>query len=295
MIELQEIDMSGFNRFKDGLLLALIGTGQDGDLHKLVDSEVRQLSWEIAREIAPNRAKGEQRMEKDIKRVFAPGPQTAFEQSKRKPLYGETDITWLYAGPAFLVGVRDEDIQIGMSLEAMKKTLSEQRAAGYPRGKAWESLGARGRQHVQRHNRTLVSRERFAGLVKLLSSRIGRQAATFAYAAWKLGKKSIPAWLKAHFGTVASDGAAIFRVLGQGDNYTIEFGSKTPGIVSNPHIREKINTAIENRAHKLKEKMAKILAGYTYDWETGRVFRRNRGEEMLRELEANEQAFEEAA
>jgi hypothetical protein len=39
-------------------------------------------------------------------------------------------------------------------------------------------------------------------------------------------------------------------------------------------------------------KTKKLLAGYVYDWNTGRIFQRNRGEEMLKQLEANEEMFD---
>jgi hypothetical protein len=297
MLTLEPIDMAGFNRFKDGIVMALIGTGQDGDLHKVARSETKELAWEIARQLAPGKAseleaKGTAKIEKDVKREFAPGPRVAFEQSKRKPQFGETDITWLYAGPAFLVGVWDSDLQPAMSMDAMAKTLSSARSAGYPRGQAWVQLGQRGKQHVQLHNRTIVSRDRFQALVRRQAARLGRQAATFAFTAWKLGKKSMPDFLKRHFDALASDGAAIFRPLGGDADYAIEFGSRTPGIVSNPHTRRKIKNAVENRRHKMVAKTKKLLAGYVYDWNTGRIFQRNRGEEMLKQLEANEEMFD---
>lgn len=291
-----EFDMRGYSRFVEALQNSLIGTGQEGDLFAVVKSEVRQLSMEISREIGPEtKEKGAKKIEKDVKKVFGAGPETSFEQTKRKPMTLETGITWLYAGPSFLVGVRDEDLQPQMPADAMRRELQTQRAAGFPRGKARTLLGKRGKQNVLRWNRTITTRERFAGLITSVSGRVGRLRAKFAYAAHKLGQTRIPAWISAHFPAVEGDASAIYRFVGSGPSVAIEFGARAPGVASNPEIQKKIHHAIENRKHKLLEKTKKVLQGYTYDWNTGAVFRPHRGEEMMKQLEANEQAFEEAA
>lgn len=291
-----DVDIRGFSRFIEGLQNSLIGTGQDGDLMAVVKSEARQLAMEISREVGPKR---KEQVEKTIKRnakyVFAPGPEVTFEQSKRKSSVFETGITWLYAGSRFLVGVRDGDLQSQMSLDAMQKSFEEARKANYPRGKAWTQLGMRGKQHVLRWNRTITTRERFDALLRATSARIGRLRATFAFAAFKLGQTRIPAWVSTHFSAVEAEGTAIFRVAGTGNTFAIEFGSRAPGVATNPAITKKINHAIENRKHQLLEKTKKVLQGYTYDWNTGHIFKRHRGEEMMKTLEANERAFEEAS
>ena len=38
--------------------------------------------------------------------------------------------------------------------------------------------------------------------------------------------------------------------------------------------------------------MAKILQGYKYDWNTGAVFKPNTGEQILKQIEANEQLYD---
>jgi len=289
------IDMTGWNRFKDALILSLVGTGQDGDFHKVVKSQAGLLAWEISAQIGPStKQKGQAKVNRDVAKEFSPGPDRAFDQSKRKPKHGETGITWLYAGPSFLVGVRDADLEPQMETGEMKKKLDAARAANFPRGKAWVGLGKRGRQHVQLHNRTIVSKDRYFALVKAVSDRIGRLRATFASAAEHLGKRNIPKWIKDLFPSVRSDGAAIFEFSGSADNFNLAFGSRAPGVMSNPTIQKKIHNAVHTREHKMEAAVNKLLAGYTYDWNTGRVFRRNRGEEMMKELETNAEAFENA-
>jgi hypothetical protein len=288
-----EMDIRGFSRFVESLQNALIGTGQDGDLLAVCKSEVRQLAMEIAREVGPqNQEAGRKSITKDGKKVFAPGPELAFEAGKRKPAVFETGLTWLYAGPSFLVGVRDEDLQPQMGGDAMRKQFTTQRAAGYPRGKAWTVLGRRGKQSVLRWNRTITSRERFERLVEVMLKRVGRLAAKFAYAAHKLGQNRIPAWVAHHFKDIEQDGSAIFRFTGSGPAFAIEFGARAPGVVSNPLIQRKIHTSIEKRKHILLDKIKKIVMGYTYNWNTGHVFLPRKGEEMMKQLEANEEAFD---
>ena len=286
-------DMTGYNRFVTGLELALIGTGQDGDMQLVAKVEARQLAMGISSALGPRTQEaGQKKLERDIRKEFAPGPDQVFDQAKRKSKVFETDITWLYAGPAFLVGVRDADYQPQMSQSAMQAQFNAARAAGFARGNARVELGRRGKQHVYRWNRTIVSRERFAAFARSAGGRIGRLRAMFAATAKQLGQKRIPQWLNDQIDKVKADSTAIFRITGSGAAFAIEFGARAPGVASNPHIQKAIHGAVETRRHKLKEKMEKILAGYAYDWQTGRVFRRNRGEEMLRELEANEELYQ---
>lgn len=286
-------DMRGYSRFVEGLQNALIGTGQDGDMALVCKVEARQLALGIAGALGPkSKEAGAKKIEKDIRKEFAPGPAQIFEASKRKSRVFETGITWLYAGPSFLVGVRDEDFQPQMGVDAMRKQFTAARTAGFPRGNVQTALGMRGQQGVVRWNRAIVSKERFAALENTMFSRVGRLKAMFAFTAYKLGAKRIPAWVHDQFSKVEADGTAIFRFVGTGPNFAIEFGARAPGVASNPHIQKAIHGQVELRKHKLLEKIKKVLIGYTYDWNTGAVFRPHRGEQMMRELEANEELFD---
>lgn len=286
-------DMRGYSRFVEALQNALVGTGQDGDLSLVAKAEVRQLSMGISHALGPrSKAAGEKKLASDIRKEFAPGPEQLFAAGKRKSRVFETDITWLYAGPTFLVGVRDEDFRPQMSPDEMRKQFTRQRRGGFPRGNGWQLLGMRGKQHVQRRNRTLVSRERFAAFTQAMGGRIGRLRAMFALTAFKLGQKRIPQWIHDQFQKVEADSTSIFRIPGSGANLAIEFGARAPGVASNPHIQKAIHGVLENRRHKLKEKLEKVMQGYTYDWNTGAVFRAHRGEQMLAQLEANEELYD---
>lgn len=290
------VDIRGYTRFVEALQNALIGSGQDGDMKAVVRSEVRMLSMELASKVGyKTKESGRKAIEKDVRRVIAPGPEVAFVASKRKPAVLETGITWLYAGPSYLVGVRDEDLQLQMPMDAMKTALNTARAAGFPRGKGWSLLSNRGKQHVMMRNRIITTRARFDALVDSVAGRAGVLKAKFALAAKKLGQNRIPSWVSTHFDKVEQDGTAIFRFVGTGETFAIEFGARAPGVLSNNHIQSIIHSAIHTRRHKLNEKISKVLQGYTYDWNNGHVFKKNKGEEMMKQLEANEQAFAEAA
>jgi hypothetical protein len=54
---------------------------------------------------------------------------------------------------------------------------------------------------------------------------------------------------------------------------TIEFIARAPGVASRAGIRTKIQGAMDGTRRILASKLKKIVAGYRYDWETGRVFR----------------------
>jgi len=288
-----DVDIRGFSRLVEGLQNALIGTGQDGDLFQVVKSEARQLAWEMSRQMGPtSRATGERKIGRDVGRVFAPGPDPAFEVSKRG---GEQGITWLIASKknAVLVGVKNEDAaRPDMGLEFMERILRASQSAGNPRGDRRTTLGSRGRQKVVLINRVIVTRDRYSTLKLRLMERVGRLRASFASTAEHLGLATVPSWISRHFSAVRSEGVAIFRYRMEESAATaIEFGSRSPGVVSNPNLAERLRGAVERRKPMMLNKIQKILAGYRYDWNTGGVFKSNRGKEMIRQLEANEAAF----
>ena len=292
-----DVDIRGFSRFVEGLQHALIGTGQTGDLMAVVKSEVRQLAWEISRQIGyRDLESGKKGIASDVGKVFRPGPFNSFlldssRQSKAQPY------RILTATSRYLVVVNEEDAsQPELGAEFMQRALRANQKAGYPRGNAWTNLGrVRGnpKQHVMYLNRILVTRERYAALVDRLGKRLGRLQATFAYAAAQLGFTKVPAWISKHFASVKADGAAVFRFRMEGQGVSaIEFGSRARGVTSNAHIVEKIHKSVERRKAIALDKIRKILSGYKYNWETGAVFRTNAGEQMLKQLDDNAAAFD---
>ncbi|MFK5173404.1 hypothetical protein ACI3QN_12895, partial [Propionibacterium freudenreichii] len=56
----------------------------------------------------------------NIKRVFAPMPPHPFSSETQQ---GKGDVKWLYPGPTYLLGTKNENYQPGMSLAEMKKLL----------------------------------------------------------------------------------------------------------------------------------------------------------------------------
>ena len=62
--------------------------------------------------------------------------------------------------------------------------------------------------------------------------------------------------------------------VGPGDPFAfIESTTRAPGVQSNPALVAKIQAAMENRSEKVFAKLKKVVAGFKYDWETGKVFR----------------------
>jgi len=283
-----DVDIRGFNRFVSGLQNALIGTGQEGALFDVVKSEVKQLSLEISRELGPRTlAIGEKRISRDIRGTFAPGPVPAFSGRQRG---GDKGINWLFAGPTFLIGTKSDDPypEPGAMTEALRFDLNH---GG--RGKKIISLGVRGKQHVRLLNRWVVANERIEQLMRRLALRIGRLRASFALAAKQLGFDRVPVWISRHFDAVRLQGIGIFRYHIEGNEVkAIEFGSRAPGVVSNERIQRHIHNAIQARRYAVNAKMNAVLGGYTYDWNTGKVFFKNRGREILAQLEANEAMYE---
>jgi len=284
--------MSGYGRMIRALEGALVGTGQNGDMFKVLKSEAKLLSAEIARQVGPaSVAGGEKSVARSVGQFFSAGPERIFP-GRNQP---DRSVVWLYATPKFLVGVRREDFLPNPGLEFMERVLrAGQRASPKGRGKAVERLGpVRNRnQTAVIINRTLVSRERVAALAEKLFERVGRAKASWALAASRLGLGGISSWISRHFGAVQSEGVAVFRFrVSSPADVGIEFGSRAPGVNRNPVLVAKIESAIRNRRAKLAEKVRRVLSGYAYDWNTAGVVKPNRGEQEIRRLEANEAAW----
>ena len=278
-----EIDLRGLNKFNAQLLGALIGTGQggEGDAQRFIRAEAGQLAWEISRQLGPkSQDSAAKRLTWEMKRHLSVKPVTTNLDAEQQ--YSSTaDFTWLYAGKNFVAGINDEDNQVRASADEAKEFLRVGQSSP-DRGDAWQVLGHRGqskatggggRISVLRLNRVRVSKSAFAAVKKQLSARIGVLRASFAYtAALFVPSKPIPQWIKKHFSTRAN-GRTILTAQLQGDRPTITFGSRSPGVVSNPYITDKIARAVEQRKHITAAKIKKIVKGYAYNWNTGQVFK----------------------
>lgn len=276
-----EYDMTGLNEFVSALHGALYANGEDGDIHRVLKTEAGQLAWDISNSLGPaSQHERDKKAEGDVKRFLTDTP--AYSNLSPEQQYSSiSDFTWLQAGPHFLLGINDEDNQVGVSADDAMSFLRGGQAAGNSRGKAYVELGKRGKQHIYRLNRTRVSQSALSSVMRSIKRKFGTLRASFAYTAAQLiPNKRIPAWISRHFDSKAN-GRAIFNESGltHHDNPYIEFGSTSPGVESNPTIVDRIDAAVKVRQKLVESKVKKVIAGYSYDWETGRVFHRREAQQ----------------
>jgi hypothetical protein len=270
-----EYDLQGLSRLVSRLSGALFSNGEDGDLHRVLKVEGGQLAWDISERLGPaSKEKAEDKAERDVKRFLTDRP--VFSNLGEDQQYSSmADFTWLEAGPGFLVGINDEDNQVGAGTGDAAKFFRGSQKAG-SRGKAYIDLGKRGKQHVYRLNRTRVSRSALRSVVKTIKDKFGTLRASFAFtAAQLLPQKRVPVWISRHFATNAN-GRSVFDLSGLSHPTEpfLEFGSTAPGVESNPEVVKAIHEATENRKVVMEAKMNKVLDGYAYDYNTGAVFNR---------------------
>lgn len=268
-----DIDLAGLTKFNSQLFGALLGTGQggEGDVHRFIKSEAGQLAWDISNAIGPKtKNKGIAAIARDVRKVFFGITVPVFP----RPQQGQGDIQWLFASSKmnYLVGAHREDVLPGIGQSAMKEAM---KSASRERGPSWKDTGVnRGKQHVILISRIVTAPAKLAALVKEQSRKVGQLRASFAYTASKLvpGKR-IPGWVSAHFSTKANGRAIYNEARLAGPNPVIEFGSTAKGVNSNPYLVQKIYGAVERRKEIVKAKINKIVKGYTYNWNTGQVFK----------------------
>lgn len=270
-----DYDLKGLSRLVSSLSGALFGNGEDGDLHRVLKTEGGQLAWDISQNLGPaTKDAGNAKVERQAKAFLTTLP--GYSNLEEGQQYsGTADFTWLQAGPGFLLGINDEDNQMNASgSDALTYMRAGQRSGS--RGKAFVELGRRGKQKILRLNRTRVSKSAFNSATRAIKEKFGTLRASFAFTAAKLipGKR-VPQWISRHFGTRAN-GRAVFNEAGLSHPTEpfLEFGSTSPGVESNPAIVEAIGSGTTRRKILLEAKLKKVLAGYAYDWNTGRVFNR---------------------
>ena len=276
-----EIDLTGLTKFNSQLFGALLGTGQGGigDAHQFVKTEAGQLAWDISNQFGPKtKAQGDKKIDADARKVFftlqskSGGDVPVWTGAKA----GSGDIQWLFASPnrKYIVGADRDDVHPRMGVAGMKEI---SKRASRDRGPRWKDTGTkRGNYRVMLINRLIVSGTSFARFVREQSKKVGLLRASFAYAASKLvTSKRIPQWISNHFGSKAL-GRAIFDPdkLNHPTFPSVAFGSTAKGVVSNPYIVDKIARAVEKRKHLAASKIKKVIKGYTYDWNTGQVFKK---------------------
>jgi len=279
-----EIDMTGLNNFNSQLLGVLIGTGQGGDATMLVRTEAGQLANEIQAALGPKtKSKADAGVKNNVQTFLNSDWSDRAGRKKYSTFTSEsqtesshTGFRWLTAGPNWVLGIKDEDYQMGMSADVALKNYMKDKAQR-SRGKAYIELGTRSakqgkHQHLLMLNRTRVTKATFTGVVKTISEKVGQSRAAFAYAATQLlPGKSYPSWISKHFPGV--NGKAIFVDSKSVEFPTVTIGSRAKGVNSNPYIVDKIARAVEARKRIMASKIKNILKGYSYNWKTGQTFR----------------------
>ena len=270
------MDISGLQRFSSQLFGTLLGQGQggEGDVHAFVRVESGQLADEISKTVGPkSQARATDAIETDVRKFLTIKPEySLFDEGQKES--STADFTWLASGPGWILGANNEDLQEGASSVDAVVFVRGGQASG-SRGKAQIKLGTRGSQSVELLNRTKVRVSVFSGAVKAISKNLGILKASFAYTAQKLltRKSSPPAFVARHIESQAQHRAIFNDSQMGGFSPLMEFGSSSYGVVSNPRINESVSIAIEKRKDKMESKLRKVISGYTYNWNTGGVFR----------------------
>lgn len=263
--------MTGVGSLIKGIHNALIGTGSGGDLAAVVKDETRLLAEEIGKPPTSAARKSlETKIHGDIGKVFMAKPAKSFTGTQK----GSGDVQWLYAGPGFLVGCKDDRMLAGkVSLAGGegKRLFYIARNRLPPRRFFDAGQIERGTQHAMLSNRFMVGKGAIKSLFSNLKKRVGIRDASFAETAKVLGSNSIPAKTSEHFPT----GKNTTRTgLLKSETPEITFGSDAKGVSG---LAPKVKKAIATRASKMAYKLQKILSGYAQDnAQSGKVKRHAR-------------------
>jgi hypothetical protein len=269
-----EYDFSNLTAKLSELTGALLGRGATpGQAQQVLLTEAGQLAGRIGDALGPKTlGKAKANIDIDInKQMTSEPPYSYFEESQTKSSYD--DFTWLYSSPAQLVGIKGSDNRPDLSGEEAVAAFREGQAAG-KRGHMYVELGRRGRQRVLRLNRIRISSEAKAFIRQNIINATGELRAAFYRVAVKyVPSKRVPGWIMDKFDQVVAKEKSSDRT---GDLDTplafIEFTVNAPGVTSNTSISGKISRALQGSQTILQSKLQKILRGFSYDWQTGRIF-----------------------
>lgn len=266
MVEVKSIDVRGVEFMLNGLRHALIGTGKNGDLSKLIADETRLMSMEVAKQMAPKtQAVGERNVKRDIGRFLA-------DREDTDPVFeGSGDLKWISAGPKNLTAIKSKDDWRHADNAAGLTLLQVER--NNPRGERYINIGVRGKQTIRILNRPVVSPLVKFNLAKILSSHVGRLKASWAETAQKLGQHNVPAWIRRHIPTPK---AVTRDMLNNAEAPAVEFGSSAPGIGK---FKPQISIAVKNRKAKLRVRIQQTLFGHIHDANHGKTGRSHVKEE----------------
>ena len=267
-----QYDISNLTAKVSALQGMIIGQGADeGQLAASLRSEMGQLGARIGKQIGPrDKSSATAKVTRDVKQhlAFLPMAQNLNQESE-----SYADFTWLYASQFALVGVNDEDLQLQASGEEAMAMLRVGQKTQH-RGDAWQELGRRGKQHIMRRNRVIVSKSAFNQVVRSIMGKTGMLKAAFYYAAQKFAPNiTVPAWIAAKMPAVEAADKATTREEGSGTPQGfVEMTVRGAGLASNEMLTQKISAAVRSTEISLQAKCRKILDGAKYVFETGQVY-----------------------
>lgn len=252
-------------------------------VQRFVKTEAASLAGEIAHQIGP--AGVEEMMpgiKWDVKKIL----NRAFSDRNNSPNYSNlsetqqessiADFTWLAAGPNFLLGINDEDLQLQAGTQAAYEMFRAGQAAG-GRGDAYVLLGKQKRtgQNIFRLNRTRVSIAAFNGVLAKVKKTVGEAKSVFVSTCYKLGgKRRFPGWVTDKIEQAEEKDKVIFDEAGlkNAANPSITFGGDAPGFETNPSIRKAMDGAVKFREYQMTPRLEKMIRGAVMKINTGQVY-----------------------
>jgi hypothetical protein len=278
VIQIDDIDLTGWHFLARGVQNALAGTGRDGDAAMVLKDHAVGLAVESARRLPPkSEAVGQKHIERDVDK-FLSAPIENIESGD------SGSVRWIQAGPGFLSGVRDEDDWRNVDNSGAIAVLRVEQQKGIRQ--KWSMVGQRGKQKVRIIQRAVVTPLVKHNVVRILSSHVGRMKAQFMEAASKLnGSIRVPPWLSRHFPTLHG----IFRNgLGNVDHPFVEFGGSAVGLGK---FKGKIVSAVRTEEHKMAKELKQILSFYAKDHNSGRRITKKKTK-MSAEEKMNSEMFD---
>lgn len=259
------------------LMGVLVGKGQPGDLGKAISVEAGQCAFKIAAQIGPrSSAEATRRLNKDLKQYLTTVPRYSnLSESQQYSSWG--DFKWVQAGPHFVLGIATEDDQINADASQVLEIYHASRANHLKLGPAYQIFGRikKGHQFAIKMNRTRVSPATFKAVRTAIAERFGQSKAAWLRVAQKyLPNRRLPGWVTAQIERVIANGKSVLipQYL-ETTRPSITFGSRAPGVESNPKMRAAIAAGALASRKTLEAKVRKVIAGQTYNWNTGQVFR----------------------
>jgi hypothetical protein len=259
------IDASGYQR-----AIALLASRIHGDSEVFIANESGHLAMEIGRRLGPSDLpSAKKKRDKDVA-----GHLTIAQPANISPRSNIPAFLWLNAGPNFLTGIDDVDnLPTADGIFVMQEFRRSQDKGN--RGNVYIKMGKRGKQTIQRLNRIRVAKTAYNFVRKQIADRYGILKASFAFTAQVLGIGGrIPGWVTKHYEDKAAGRAVLDLSRANSiSKPSITFGSTSPGVESNPRVVQTIQSSIETRRRIVNAKFNKVVNGWIFDHNSGRVYR----------------------